>query len=107
MPQAGYPMQGGFDAAGTVERGMKRAAIMTAVIMVLVAVPLLAVFVDWSIFSSDGPEGGFCQATVRCCIAAGGKESDCENFADLPGAGCERAYESYKEAAERMGEDCE
>ena len=116
----GYPQPFGYgqaahamaaQTADRVNRGMKRAFIMSAVIMVLVTIPLAAVFVDWSAFGfsgdSDAPEGGYCSALVRCCKTVFPGSGNCDKWQGLPGSGCKSAYESHKRSAEAMGKKCE
>jgi hypothetical protein len=119
MPAAFGPGAGGWVApnvGATMNKAFSRAMIMTLVmtfgIGALVAIPLLAVFVDWSAFGlgsgGDGsPAGGYCKALVRCCKAAHGTAGNCDQWAGLPAAGCQSAYESYKQSAQATGKSCD
>jgi hypothetical protein len=78
-----------------------------------ITVIMLATFVDWSAFASEedgAPEGGYCAALVRCCkVVAGGTPaaSNCDNWANLPAAGCKDAYAGYQQSAKAQGKTCE
>jgi hypothetical protein len=120
MGAPGYPPMGAYGqaanamAAQTAERvnkGMKRAFILSGAIMVLVTIPLAAVFVDWSAFGlsgdADAPQGGYCSALVRCCKKVFPGSGNCDKWEGLPGSGCKSAYESHKRSAEAMGKTCD
>ena len=93
----------------TMQSAFKFSIILTVVISVIVAVPLLLVFVDWSAITGDGnaPEGGYCEALVRCCKYVHGSKGNCDQWEGLPAAGCESAYDGYKQSAEAQGKTCE
>ncbi len=122
MGMPGMPMQpgmmgmpggvAGWGAAQTgaaMNKAFSRAIWMTAIISIVVTVPLLAVFVDWSsIVGGEGaPKGGYCKALVRCCKQVHGAAGQCDSYANLPAAGCETAYEAMKSSGQARGKTCD
>jgi hypothetical protein len=127
--QMGFAMP---NTAATMNKAFSRAIIMTLVISVIVTVPLLAVFVDWSAFAGGGggdddsssksddksasgddsssgdgvPSGGYCKGLVRCCKEVFGTSGNCDNYANLPAAGCKSAYDAHQKSAKAMGKTC-
>ncbi len=101
----------GFDASAAVDKGTRRALVMTGALTVVGLIPLAGAFVDWSAFGlsgdGDAPEGGYCKALVRCCDKLDGDSGNCDAWADLPGSGCKSAYESYQQSAKARGMSCE
>lgn len=125
-PPAGAQMGGPMmPAAGLVApdmgKAMKRSMTMTLVILFITTVPIAvimaAVFVDWSAFGIDfggdgdgdgAPKGGYCEGTVRCCKVVYGNSAtaNCDNWKNLPAAGCKSTWETYSQTAKSQGKTC-
>jgi hypothetical protein len=131
MPM-GMPMGGGF-ATPDMGKAMKRSMKMTIAILFITTVPIAIImavtFVDWSAFgidldggsddsgsgkkgddeaSGDIPKGGYCEGTVRCCkvVFNNAANANCDNWKNLPAAGCKSTWESYSQTAKSQGKTC-